>query len=622
MSIVIKAENVSIRYITGDFKDIGLKEYFVKKIKGEYNIIEFWADRNISFELEKGDMLGIIGTNGAGKSTILKAVSGIMIPTEGKMTVKGNIAALLELASGFDGDLTVRENTYLRGAMLGYTREFMDQMYDQIIEFAELVDFQERPFKQLSSGMKSRLAFSIACLVNPDILILDEVLSVGDGAFKKKSGDKMREILASGVTGILVSHSLSQVREMCNKILWLDHGKQIAFTDETTLYLDAYEEFLAVKQLPKSREDIEELAKAFNARKKKERKKKERTETQKLQAILEAGESNAAVQAALNILKKSRPDLLSPEHQGTTKTMLADFLQRITSKDRYDMSLKLAELEKQHFGKDRFGAMVLTDGETFANALSGCYLAKINDAPLLFVDSEDLSKSLDYISRSIDKNGTIYVIDEITGLTNEMIKNNADCNVVRIEGNDIYEINLNALKTTDISTDRILVCTGENFADSISAIATGLPILLVKDTISDYQIKFIQENKGKSFAIIGGTIAVNEKVETELQQYGETERIKGRTRYDTSAVIAGEFFEKPESVVLTSGKVLTNGFCSGVYAAHIGSPMLLANKGNIDAATSYVVRNKIRSGIVIGGENVVGNLTANDVFGLTKKEEE
>ena len=266
--------------------------------------------------------------------------------------------------------------------------------------------------------------------------------------------------------------------------------------------------------------------------------------------------------------------------------------------------------------------MVLTDGETFANALSGCYLAKINDAPLLFVDSEDLSKSLDYISRSIDKNGTIYVIDEITGLTNEMIKNNADCNVVRIEGNDIYEINLNALKTTDISTDRILVCTGENFADSISAIATGLPILLVKDTISDYQIKFIQENKGKSFAIIGGTIAVNEKVETELQQYGETERIKGRTRYDTSAVIAGEFFEKPESVVLTSGKVLTNGFCSGVYAAHIGSPMLLANKGNIDAATSYVVRNKIRSGIVIGGENVVGNLTANDVFGLTKKEEE
>lgn len=621
MSVVIKAENVSIRYITGDFKDIGLKEYFVKKLKGDYNVTEFWADKNISFELEKGDMLGIIGTNGAGKSTILKAVSGIMIPTEGKMTVKGNIAALLELASGFDGDLTVRENTYLRGAMLGYTREFMDKMYDQIIEFAELVDFQERPFKQLSSGMKSRLAFSIACLVNPDILILDEVLSVGDGAFKKKSGDKMREILDSGVTGILVSHSLSQVREMCNKILWLDHGKQIAFTDETTLYLDAYEEFLAVKQLPKSREDVEELAKAFNARKKKERKKKERTETQKLQAILEAGESNAAVQAALNILKKSRPDLLSPEHQGTTKTMLADFLKRITSKDRYDMSLKLAELEKQHFGKDKFGAMVLTDGETFANALSGCYLAKINNAPLLFVDSEDLSKSLDYISHSIDKNGTIYVIGEITGLADEMIKNNVECNVVRIEGNDIYEINLNALKITDISTDKILVCTGENFADSISAIATGLPIILVKDAINDNQICYLKEHKGKSFVIIGGKIAVNEKIEKELQLLGSVERIEGNTRYDTSAIMAEKFFDRPESIVVTSGKVLTDGFCSGVYAAHIGIPVLLANKGNTEAALSYVARKKINSGIVIGGENIIGNITANDIFGINKMDE-
>lgn len=621
MSVVIKAENVSIRYITGDFKDIGLKEYFVKKLKGDYNVTEFWADKNISFELEKGDMLGIIGTNGAGKSTILKAVSGIMIPTEGKMTVKGNIAALLELASGFDGDLTVRENTYLRGAMLGYTREFMDKMYDQIIEFAELVDFQERPFKQLSSGMKSRLAFSIACLVNPDILILDEVLSVGDGAFKKKSGDKMREILDSGVTGILVSHSLSQVREMCNKILWLDHGKQIAFTDETTLYLDAYEEFLAVKQLPKSREDVEELAKAFNARKKKERKKKERTETQKLQAILEAGESNAAVQAALNILKKSRPDLLSPEHQGTTKTMLANFLKRITSKDRYDMSLKLAELEKHHFGKDRFGAMVLTDGETFANALSGCYLAKINNAPLLFVDSEDLSKSLDYISHSIDKNGTIYVIGEITGLADEMIKNNIECNVVRIEGNDIYEINLNALKITDISTDKILVCTGENFADSISAIATGLPIILVKDAINDNQICYLKEHKGKSFVIIGGKIAVNEKIEKELQLLGSVERIEGNTRYDTSAIMAEKFFDRPESIVVTSGKVLTDGFCSGVYAAHIGIPVLLANKGNTEAALSYVARKKINSGIVIGGENIIGNITANDIFCINKMDE-
>ena len=192
---IIKANNVSIRYITGDFKDIGIKEYVMRRLKGNYKVTEFWADRHVTFELEKGDMLGIIGTNGAGKSTLLKAVSGIMVPTEGHMEINGSIAALLELTSGFDGELTVRENAYLRGAMMGYTRDFMDKMYDHIIEFAELKDFQDRPFKQLSSGMKSRLAFSIACLVNPDIIILDEVLSVGDGAFRKKSGNKMKEIL-------------------------------------------------------------------------------------------------------------------------------------------------------------------------------------------------------------------------------------------------------------------------------------------------------------------------------------------------------------------------------------------------------------------------------------------
>lgn len=240
---VLKLENVSIRYMTGDFKDIGLKEYVVRRLKRNYHVSEFWADRNISFSLEQGDMLGIIGTNGAGKSTLLKAISGIMEPTEGTVERKGNIAALLELASGFDGDLTVRENTYLRGAMLGYTRKFMDKMYDQIIEFSGLGEFQDRQFKHLSSGMKSRLAFSIASLVDPDILILDEVLSVGDGAFKKKSEAKMREIIAGGATTILVSHSLAQVREMCNKVLWLDKGRQIAF-GETKDICDKYQKFL------------------------------------------------------------------------------------------------------------------------------------------------------------------------------------------------------------------------------------------------------------------------------------------------------------------------------------------------------------------------------------------
>ena len=244
---IIRAEGVSIRYITGDFKDIGLKEYVLRKLTGNYQVKEFWADWDVTFELEKGDMLGIVGTNGAGKSTLLKAISGIMVPTRGKIQTNGTVAALLELTSGFDGDLTVRENTYLRGALLGYTRAFMDQMYDEIISFAELQDFQERPFKQLSSGMKSRLAFSIASLVNPDILILDEVLSVGDGSFRQKSGNKMREILANGVTGILVSHSIDQVRELCSKVLWLDHGKQMDFGG-TQEVCDRYEAFMQRKK--------------------------------------------------------------------------------------------------------------------------------------------------------------------------------------------------------------------------------------------------------------------------------------------------------------------------------------------------------------------------------------
>lgn len=273
---VIECNNVSIRYMTGDFKAIGLKEYVIRHLKGNYHVKEFWADKDVTFKLEKGDMLGIIGSNGAGKSTLLKAVTGIMIPTYGELHTKGNIAALLELASGFDGDMTVKENTYLRGALLGYTRQFLDEKYDEIIKFAELEEFQDYEFKQLSSGMKSRLAFSIACLVNPDIIILDEVLSVGDGAFRKKSGDKMKEILDSGVTGLLVSHSISQVRELCNKILWLDHGKQVAFTDEVDLYCDAYEEFLMTKKLPKKREDIEKLAKGHKVRLEQEEAKKDR----------------------------------------------------------------------------------------------------------------------------------------------------------------------------------------------------------------------------------------------------------------------------------------------------------------------------------------------------------
>ena len=241
---ILEAKNVSIRYITGDFKDIGIKEYILRRIRHDYHVTEFWADRDVSFTLERGEMLGIIGSNGAGKSTLLKAVSGIMEPTRGSIRREGTIAALLELGSGFDGDLTVRENAYLRGAMLGYTRKFMDETYEAIIDFAELREFEDRPFKQLSSGMKSRLAFSIASLVEPDILILDEVLSVGDGAFRKKSEAKMREIISGGATTILVSHSLPQVRELCDKVLWLHKGRQIAFGSNVDELCDRYQDFL------------------------------------------------------------------------------------------------------------------------------------------------------------------------------------------------------------------------------------------------------------------------------------------------------------------------------------------------------------------------------------------
>lgn len=243
MKTMLKAEHVSISYKIGDFKDIGLKEWTMRHLKHQYHVEMFMAVEDVSFELMEGDMLGIIGANGAGKSTLLKAVIGVMEPREGRIERSGSISALLELASGFDGDLTVKENAYLRGAMLGYTKEFMDETYQRILDFSELREFEERPFKQLSTGMQSRLAFSIASMVQPEILILDEVLSVGDGAFQEKSARKMREIIDGGAATILVSHSLAQIRELCNKVLWLHRGRQIAF-GETAPVCDRYEKFL------------------------------------------------------------------------------------------------------------------------------------------------------------------------------------------------------------------------------------------------------------------------------------------------------------------------------------------------------------------------------------------
>lgn len=244
--MVLQLQNIKVGYLTGDLRNIGFKQYLLQRIKGSYHVDKFMAVDGVSFELEEGDLLGIIGSNGAGKSTLLKVIAGIMKPQEGTMEVNGSIAALLELASGFDLELTVRENTYLRGALLGYTRDFMKEKYQSIIEFAELTEFQDRAFKHLSSGMKSRLAFSIASLVDPDILILDEVLAVGDAAFQQKSEEKMMEIIHRGKSTILISHSTEQIRRLCNKVLWMERGKQIDF-GEANRICDAYEKYWELK---------------------------------------------------------------------------------------------------------------------------------------------------------------------------------------------------------------------------------------------------------------------------------------------------------------------------------------------------------------------------------------
>jgi ABC-2 type transport system ATP-binding protein len=239
---VINAIDVGVSYPIGNLKNIGLKEYIFRKLKRQDNMKMFTAVNGVTFALNSGDMLGIIGGNGAGKSTLLKVIARIIHPTNGICVVDGNVTALLELSSGFDSEMTVKENTYLRGAILGYSKEFLDEKYPEIIEFAELEDFQGFAFQQLSSGMKSRLAFSIACLIQPEIVILDEVLSVGDGAFKKKSEAKMFEVIGGGATTILVSHSTEQITRLCNKVLWLEKGKQLAFTDDVVGICEQYTE--------------------------------------------------------------------------------------------------------------------------------------------------------------------------------------------------------------------------------------------------------------------------------------------------------------------------------------------------------------------------------------------
>ncbi|GAA6375923.1 ABC transporter ATP-binding protein [Firmicutes bacterium i23-0019-B6] len=229
--LVIKVDHVSMKFNLASEKFDSFKEYFIKSLKKQVSYNEFWALKDVSFEVYKGDSLGLIGLNGSGKSTMLKTIAGVLKPTKGSVQVNGSVAPLIELGAGFDFDLTASENIYLNGALLGYSREVMQTYYNDIVEFSELQNFMDVPVKNFSSGMVSRLAFAIATIGTPDILIVDEVLSVGDFRFQQKCEERIRHMMAAGTTILFVSHSIEQVKSICNKIVWLDHGNVKRFGD-------------------------------------------------------------------------------------------------------------------------------------------------------------------------------------------------------------------------------------------------------------------------------------------------------------------------------------------------------------------------------------------------------
>lgn len=228
---MIHIDHVSLCYRMPAERMSGMKEYLVTALKGQLNYKEFWALNDLTFDVKKGEVLGIVGDNGAGKSTLLKVIAGILKPTKGIVTVSGNIVPMLELGSGFDMELTGRENIFLNGAILGYSQQFLEEKYDEIVEFSELAPFIDSPLRNYSSGMVTRLAFSIATVVKPDVLIVDEILAVGDAAFQKKSKNRMLELMNGGTTVLLVSHSADQVTEICNRAVWLKHGEMVMIGD-------------------------------------------------------------------------------------------------------------------------------------------------------------------------------------------------------------------------------------------------------------------------------------------------------------------------------------------------------------------------------------------------------
>ena len=238
---MIRIEHVSMRFNLGIEKEYSIKEAFISffDMKRRKPKSEFWALKDVSFTVNKGEVIGLIGSNGAGKSTLLKVVSGVMKPTKGKVTVNGVISPMIELGAGFDAELTARENIYLNGSILGYSKEFLDEKFDEIVEFSELKDFLDAPVRNFSSGMVAKLAFSIATIVNPEILIVDEILSVGDIKFQEKSKNKMMEMIKGGTTVLYVSHDLDSILKLCNRVVWLEHG-QVVKVGETKEICEEY----------------------------------------------------------------------------------------------------------------------------------------------------------------------------------------------------------------------------------------------------------------------------------------------------------------------------------------------------------------------------------------------
>ena len=250
---MIDVKNVTMKFDLGIEKNFSAKQLFISVFDPKYKKQPkklFTALDNVSFHVERGEVVGLIGSNGAGKSTLLKVVSGVMKPTKGKVTVHGSIAPMIELGAGFDIELTARENIYLNGAVLGYSKKFIDEKFDEIVEFSELKDFIDVPVKNFSSGMTAKLAFSIATVVDPEVLIVDEILSVGDIKFQEKSRDKMMSMIQGGTTVLYVSHSIESIKELCNKVIWLEHGQVVQICDPETVCNAYYAAQMGVTPVP------------------------------------------------------------------------------------------------------------------------------------------------------------------------------------------------------------------------------------------------------------------------------------------------------------------------------------------------------------------------------------